>query len=119
MQQAEESSSDEGCENRFLQGRQETIHKKRLQPDFLKEAKSKITRKPMRLYKPCGKTMSCAEEQSHRGNWHEKNTKHQGRAPSRWPQIVRTPAKGLWSVAVQGETKDQPHGKSDPRIKRA
>ncbi len=54
MQQAEECPCDEGGGNRFLKDSQETIHEKRLQPDFLKQAKSKISSKPARFDKMGG-----------------------------------------------------------------
>lgn len=62
MQQAEEGSGDEGGGKRFLQGREETIHEKRLQPDFLKQTKCEIAGESARFDKMGGKTVSCAEK---------------------------------------------------------
>ena len=82
MQQAEKGSGDEGSGKRFLQGREETIHKKRLQPDFLKQTKCEIARESARFDKMFGKTVSPAEKQSHDGNSQDENAERHRRAAS-------------------------------------
>ena len=82
MQEAEKGSGDESGGKRFLQSREETIHKKRLQPDFLKQTKCEIACESARFDKMGGKTVSPAEKQSHDGNSQDENAERHRRAAS-------------------------------------
>jgi len=114
VQRSKQQATREGGRLAAPESLQQAVHRHRLQSDLLQEAKGKVSSKALRLNEVSWYSMECSEQEAGDPDSQHEEQKYRSRAQHGSFQVISSPSKRFWSVAMQGKAEHEPYGKHEP-----